>query len=614
MKKTTISALLLALCLLFVCCSCGTQGGGSGNTNNADTELTPPEISELAMDNFVKKLQAGNYSVTGMNGVVTNAVSPQQVYFVYPHEGYPTIYAYMTHNGETFAAMIENDQLDEAEFLSTSDAITAAGKILPNYWIEITGNSMFELFYNSMEKPLEFTSNDDSVKYTLCCLGGYGEFALSAMEEVHMVMDARDPSSVRFTAAIPDPPNKMYHYDDLDITLKFGAAESEPHVETWVKDPVYPRTRTGWTKDDVAVMDNVFMRGYGSSTVPFPAFASYALNFDQKAYDEFLGIRLTDAHATEQNVEEYKALLLSSGYTEVAEKQDDGSTLTVYRKLLRDKYHAYAELYPSFENGFSLVGVPYYEDPYYEGLPAISEAMQEHGFAALKETDLFTGWSAKDEAASRSEGFAYFFDYDFYMPFMLSFSDAEAARAYWDDYCEQLPAKGFEETFAVGENRREFKTADGAKCFRYSFYDDTVTLEVKSEPGLSTEEANRLIAEHGIPAANLSGNIGARDQSRYRYEISGFTGLLLTATQQFESSEKAEQFLNSYTAVLDEQGYLIIDPQKLASNREYVFFNEDLAKYVGFDYHPGENGASVLFEFFSAEPEEETMMQSALRR
>ena len=93
MKKTTITALLLALCLLFVCCSCGTQGDNSSNNNNEEKELTPPEISALAMENFVKKLQAGNYSITGMNGVVTNAVSPEQVYFVYPHEGYPTIYA-----------------------------------------------------------------------------------------------------------------------------------------------------------------------------------------------------------------------------------------------------------------------------------------------------------------------------------------------------------------------------------------------------------------------------------------------------------------------------------------------------------------------------------------
>ena len=614
MKKTTVIAVLTALFLLLACCACGAQGGNSSNTNNAEKELTPPEISELALENFAGKLQAGNYVVAAQNGMTTNAVSPDQVYIAYPHEGYPMIYAYMTYKGETFATLIEYNEIGDIEFVSTDNALNAVGEILPNNWITITEGNLIELFYNNIEKPLEFTSNDENVKYTLCCLGGYGEYALSSMEEVHMIMDSQDPTSVRFTAAIPDPPNRMYHYDDLDITLKFGEAKSEPHIDEWTKNPVYPTTRSTWNANDIAMMDNVFMRGYGKDTVPFPSFASYALNFDPKAYDEFTGIRITDAHATEKDVEEYKAKLLTYGYKEVQEKQDDGSTVTVYRKLLREKYRAYAELYPVFDNGFELIGMPYYEDTPYEGLPAMSAAMQEHGFAAFDQTDLFEGWSATDQSASRSEGFAYFFDYDFYMPFMLSFTDADAARTYWDDYCAKLAEAGFEESFLAGDNRREFRTPNGSKIFRYTFGDDNVILEVKSELVLSAEEANQLIAAYGLPAANLSGDIGARNQTRYRYEISGFTGLMMTVTQTFESAEAAEKYLDAYAAVLDEQGYLMMDPQKIGSVRQFLFFNEDEAKYVAFDYDPGENGASILLEFFAAQSEESSMMQSALRR
>ncbi|MBO4289297.1 MAG: hypothetical protein J5865_04260 [Lachnospiraceae bacterium] len=614
MKNRRLSALVMAVCLLVGSCACGTACGGNNalgsSVNSAD--LSPAEISELAMDNFVKKLQAGNYVVGNPANVVTNAVSPEQVYFVYPHEGYPTIYAYMTAKGETFAALIENDEMGDIEFISADTAINSVEGLVPNNWISITDGNLFELFYNNVEKPLEFTSNDENVKYTLGCLGGYGQMALEVMEEVHMEFDSEDPTTVHFTAAVPDV--GTYYFDDLDLTLKFGEAEAEPHIEAWLKAPEYPKVRTAWTSNDVSDMDLVFMRGYGKDTVPFPGFASYALTFDPKAYDQFLGIRITDAHATEKNVEEYKSLLLSSGYEEVQETQDDGSTVAVYRKLLRENYRAYAELYPHYDNGFVMEGMMYYEDPSYDGLAAISSVMEQHGFAALAETDLFEGWSATDQSASRNEGFAYFFNYDLYMPFILSFSDDQAAKTYWDDYGKKLLELGFTETFVAGENVRDLRSSDGSKIFRTTFNEGSVILEVKSEKVLSAEEVNRMAAEYGIPSADLSGNVGGRDQAGYRYETTGFTGLFITATQQYGSSAEAEAFLDAYAAKLQEAGFEMTDPQKAASARMFLFLNLEQAKYVGFDYFPGDDGASVLFEFFASDAEGESMMTNALKR
>ncbi|MBO4218470.1 MAG: hypothetical protein J5887_03070 [Erysipelotrichaceae bacterium] len=605
MKK--LAEFLLALCLLMGCCACAADNNGG-----SIDDLSPAEISELAMSNFIKKLQAGNYVIGDPATLVTNAVSPEQVYFVYPHEGYPTVYAYMTLKGETFATTIEGNEMGDIEFISMDTAIDSVEGLVPNNWISITGGNLFELFYNSVEKPLEFTSNDENVKYTLCCLGGYGQIALEQMEEVHMTFDSHDPATVHFTAAIPD--FGTYYFDDLDLTLKFGEAEAEPHIKEWLKAPAYPTVRTAWSRDDASEMDLVFMRGYGKDTVPFPEFASYALIFDPKAYDQFLGIRLTDAHATQQNVEEYKSLLVKSGYTGVQETQDDGSVITVYRKLLREKYRAYAELYPHYDNGFVMEGMMYYDEPAYEGIAAISDVLQQHGFAELDQTDLFEGWNATDQSASRNEGFAYFFDYDLYMPFILSFSDRQAAEAYWNNYGNKLLKLGFAEAFVAGENVREFKLSDGSKIFRSTFSDDSVIIEAKSERKLSAEEVNKLVAKYGIPTAELSGNVGGRDQAGYRYEITGFTGLFVTATQEFESSAKAEEFLDAYAARLQQAGYEMTDPQKVASVRVFLFLNAEQAKYVGFDYYPGDNGASVLFEFFAANAEDESMMTKAIRR
>jgi hypothetical protein len=612
MNKNLRKLLAALMCLsVLLAVSCGKK---PEEDDNKPEDLTPAEISELAMENFVKKLQDGNYTCGTENVLLTTAVSPDQVYFTYPHEGYPTIYAYMTLYVETFATVIENNIRYETEFISVGTAIEAAGNALPNSWYDLTGGNMFEFFYNDPEDPLVFTSNDENVKYTLGCLGGYGQPALELMQEVRMTLDAVDPTSVRFTAELEE--DGMYHYDDLDLTLTFGTGKPEPHIEEWYKRPDYPAVRTGWTRSDEAQLNTVFMRGYGAEAVPFPEFAGYALIFDDTAYDSFGGIRITDHNATLQDVEDYKALLLRNGFKEVQEKQDDGSTATVYRKLLRDEYKAYAELYPVYDKGFELIGMPYYEDRHYDGWEAMSAAVAECGFPELTETDVFEGWSATDEAMSRSESLAYFFDYQMYMPFILTFSDGQAAREYWDGYCDRLEASGFSEAVVSDEGKREFRNFDGSKLFRYTFGEDGVRLDFKSEKLLSVEEMNGLLDRFGIPGVHFEGTIGGRDQAKYRYEISEFTGLFFTGTKYFAGSAEAEAFLDSYTAELEDSGYYRTDPEKAASRRQFLYLNEDEWKYVGFDYYPGDEEASILFEFYAGgageEQEQVSLMQSAI--
>ena len=89
---------------------------------------------------------------------------------------------------------------------------------------------------------------------------------------------------------------------------------------------------------------------------------------------------------------------------------------------------------------------------------------------------------------------------------------------------------------------------------------------------------------------------------------------MVTATQHYSSNAEAEQFLTEYVAGLDELGYLMINPEKVSSSRQFVYLNEDLAKYVGFDYMPGNGEASVLFEFFAASDSSSSMMLNALGR
>ena len=58
------------------------------------------------MDNFVRKLQTGNYRITGGQNAVINAVSPELVMFQYEHGLDPFSYVFMSLKGETFATVL----------------------------------------------------------------------------------------------------------------------------------------------------------------------------------------------------------------------------------------------------------------------------------------------------------------------------------------------------------------------------------------------------------------------------------------------------------------------------------------------------------------------------
>ncbi len=602
MKIRKILSLLLAAIIMFACCSCGDDGSVKPASDS------PADISAAAMENFVRKLEKGNYVVTGGKNTVTTVYSPEQVYIRYGKGLRATVFVFMTLKNETFKSVIEGTAMGNAEFVSNGNAIDAVAEVLPNGWIGSSGGNMFEFFYNDVEKPLEFTSNDPAVKKTLAGLCGYGEFALSRMEEVRMTMDAVNPTAVRFNAVVGDDESGRHYYDDVDLTLTFGSAKEETHVKKWLKDPVYPPARTEWTEMDLATLGNAFMRDYGAMALPFPETASYAMIFDDHAYDEYLGIRLTDSHWTEKDLEAYKALLKSQGFSEVTGTRVDGTTGTVYRRLLRDEYSAYSQLELYYDDGMMIQGALYHDCPAYEGIEAISGAVQEHGFAPLPATDTFTGWTARDTAAAQTESWAYYFDYSFYMAFDLTYRDREAAKAYLSAYADSLNAAGLADTFMPGADDRRCASPNDYVSFHYKFSeeDNTVRLLFKDQKSLTVDEVMDALKEHGLPETDIHGDIAANDAARYRYEISGFEGLFLSVYQPFASIQDAEHYLDEYVPGLEKQGYDIFDPEKVGSQRRFLYFNEELRKYVGFDLFGDGNGATILFEFASFESELET--------
>ena len=182
-----ITAFTIACCLCILCCACGGNQGTDPSSSEEDTtpaesaagvpDETPSEVlSEKAMDNFVKRLEAGNYVVRKEGFLKTTVCSPDLVYFLYDDESFDDV-AYITLDNETFQGVLGEDAVGDIAFASTEDAVRTARALLPNYWMTAGEGNMFNLFYNNVEKPLEFVSYEDAVKTTLIALAGYGDSA-----------------------------------------------------------------------------------------------------------------------------------------------------------------------------------------------------------------------------------------------------------------------------------------------------------------------------------------------------------------------------------------------------------------------------------------------------
>ncbi len=598
----TASAVLLAFSLAACAADSGGETEAPETPETPETQPVPAEISEAAMDNFVRKLDAGNYVVDADGFLKTTVSSPEQVGFAYYEDMYDD-YALFTLNDETFRSFLAGDTLGEAEYLMTGNALSAAGYRLPNYWAEISDGNLFELFYNNPEMPLEFVSYDDNVKMTLMSLAGYGSAALNLMHEVYMVFDAEDPAEVRFTAVVDDNPVARIYFDDLDVTLKFGGAETDPRVDAWLKAPVYPAARTEWDDNDLFFLNSVFLPGYGADALPFPDFASYALTLDEDAFAMNNMILLRDAHGTDADLAHYITLLEDAGFTACEETAEDGGTRTVYRKPLREEYLASVSAYPHMDNGFVLEARTFHDSPEYDSLAAMNDLIRPFGYPDLPESEHLTGWYGVDDGRARTESWLYFFDYVLSLYATAQFDDAAELETYLDDYGVMLEGYGYTPVYM--ENGEEgkvldyYESANGASVFRYAVGEDgTVTFQFRNEREFTPEEAITVITDAGIPEVPLRGNISCRDITGYHRMVRDFKGpLYFTLYQPFEDTTEAERFLDDYTSVLEDAGYVRTNPMMIGSLKANAYYNEEEDRFVAFDYFPDNSVPMVAMDF-----------------
>ena len=337
MRKTLLA--LLMLCLVLTAC-----------TKKDETEgMTPAEISEKAMDNFLAKIKDGNYTIDAKDYLKTYVCSGDLVWFDYAEDDMYTDFAVMSVDNESFQGTLGGNGLEDVVFIGEGKAIEAASSRLPNYWLDeyVSEGNIYNLFYNDQ---LTFVSYEDAVKQTMASLAGYGDNAVRLMEEVYLVLDKMTPTNAHLKAVVNDDQVARVFYDDIDIEITFGKAESNSDAEAWLKSPVYPEARKEWNDMDIFVLDSVFFYGYGEDAVPFPTFASYAMQNDMEDFWLEDRVYIRDSKATEKDMADYPALLVKNGFEAAKE---DGKT--VYRKLLREEYQCYSEIELDYDGGIDLV-------------------------------------------------------------------------------------------------------------------------------------------------------------------------------------------------------------------------------------------------------------------
>ncbi len=554
--------------------------------------------SEKAMENFLNKLEEGGYVMESKGFLKMSVVSRDEVVFEYAEDMYED-FVVMSVDGESFQAYLDKDKVDEVRYVCEGQAIDAARKKLPNHWTdeEVSQGNIWNLFYNIQEEPLKFVSHDDALKQSVLSFAGYGENVLRLMNEVYLVLDKEDPSSARIQAEMDEDAVARIFPEDIDIGITFKKAQGNEAAEAWMKDPVYPEARDGWNETDEFIFDSVFLPGYGLEAIPFPSFASYALSVDGENFVMDDEVCIRDGRATKQEMADYAAQLIREGFAEVREKDEDGNERTYYRKMLREDYGCYSSIELSYDDGVDLVAKKHYDHPIYDGLDAVNEVIKKTGYVALSPSDNFVSLKGTDRACEMSESWLYFFDYDLGLYVDIDFSDKEEMLNYLKEYEAALEEAGFTPRKDEEEDAVRYDSENGLANFRYNFMDDdTVSLLFKSERCISAKQTQQMIADAGFPGIGLSEPVTARDLRKFQKIRNGLDRkAYVTFSQQFESAEEAEAFLDAYEAALNEARFVRTNPENVGTLKQNAIWNEEKAMYVGIDYFPEE--ASVYFEF-----------------
>lgn len=598
----TLSAALL--CGLLTACngggssipsdpSVGPQPGPSSSSESSSSDNWEAK-SKRAMENFKEKVSKPQYNIAS-DGLTTNVVSNNLVYFDYPDGSESHDFAAMSVGNETFQSRLDMGEIKGVMFVDKGLAIKVAEQNLPSYWFneEELGKDIWDMF--EMTQPNDnklhylVKDNDPTIQMSLGAFLGIGKMYIHGISAISMEFDKEDVTQATLKAKFSDGTSPTPK--DVSATINIGTATTHPLAEQWLNNSdrmmPSPLGPVGyWSGNPLMVIDSMLMLSNSTEAgayVPFADFMSYAIWTNLGAASSETGAIIRDYHGTIKDVEAYKEKLIQQNFT--LKKTPAGEPY--YTKLLRAKgdYGVYARVEVEYDHGFVLNVNREYEVYKFNTRNALNELIDGKGFATFPETEDVHGWFGEDEYLLQTENWAYFYNFTLYPRVQLRYTDQNKAVEYLEKYGKSLEDLGFKKGQTSSTlTTWEYIDKDVGLIFKYTLdIMGNLSFLLSREEYADSAVMKSIMEAAGFPTIDITAGefVTTQDHKKFeRYYQSTLCDAAYRNTFYFEENDDAKKFLADYEKALRDAGFQKKDAYYVKDNLVFQW-NEAAGGMVG---------------------------------
>ena len=548
-------------------------------SSHTTTEVEPDyKKSERAMKNFGDKLAQYNYTIEGNGSLTTSVVSDDKVIFKYKHT--VSNLAVMTiDNDETFQARIGKNQLDHIAFLDKKPAAVLASnkKRLPNYWFDqdYTHKTIWEYFVNDTNQVYHYKGrNSYDVASVIGNMCDFSTFQIDTMREVTMEFDKEDVSVATINALYRNGTSST-EYQQLTITITFGAAQTDPLVDEWMNDesrttpsPFGNYGRWANAGEYALLLQSATKIHENIDTyIPFIDFASYAVTYNGDTFlttDKSVA-KIRDYHGTQENVNTYISYLTTGTFAPDSKSYEkvvvDGKDHYRLHVRSRGVEKCYIDIQVELDdNGLLLTIGLYYTGSTYKSLAEFNTAITAKDFVEFPTTDLFTDYDGLDYSYHAYESHTCLLDWKLYIIMTVKYTNQNAVKTYIDEYGELAKAAGY--TYNKNDGAWVKSNREHAWHVEFTFKaNNTLEIIAKVQDYVDPALIKQQVQAENFPTVDMTYETDAKNLIEYmKFQYGIDCSLAYEVRFLFDTAAESSQFITDYNEALLAAGF--IDKQK----------------------------------------------------
>ena len=464
-----------------------TETDTSGKDTDAPKELDP----EVAMNNFLAKIDNNNYTMES-NRLITNINGENLITLNYSDESFIDR-AIMTVDGEVFEGKITETGLEDVVFFKYGNSLAAATEQYRTLSIiqTVAYGNIWDIFTN-IGNTGEYVTNSEEMKYMLAMIADYPKDFTGAMSEVTLTLDAENPTKATFDAT-----STISGFSTIHLEVTFGKAEGNQYAESWMENPIYPEAKTEWSDNDYGMFTALFYDEF-DHCIPFVDGATYAFYADPNSLIEGYDLIIVDKHFKETDYNVYISKLLTDGF----EYEEERDGFKHYHKLIRPEVKCYASIYLDYdEDGIYMEVASYYDCTEYDDFNDIATLVKNNGFVELPDGTNITDSYAIDGTGPQMDSTLYINEYALVLETEFEFESSEAARAYLDSYVDLLLAAHYiEKQPSMFDINVYYQTFDEVFTVKWIISNNVLSMRFVAKKQYSLDQINGIIGEYGFPS------------------------------------------------------------------------------------------------------------------